>query len=226
MNGIFLVDKEQDWTSQDVVAKLRGVLHERKVGHAGTLDPMATGLLIVMVGRATKLSDRLMHQEKEYVATMHLGTITDTQDIWGNVLETREVSTSSDDVEKVLKSFSGELMQIPPMYSAIKIKGRKLYDIARKGGVVEREPRSIRVDSITILAVDGDDYTLDIHCSSGTYVRTLCHDIGERLGCGACMSALRRVGIGEYRIEDAHLISEITGDRYLIPMEPTIEDYQ
>ena len=218
LNGFLLVDKEQDWTSSDVVAKLRGVLGEKRIGHAGTLDPMATGLLILMVGKCTKASDYVMKHDKRYICTMRLGTVTDTQDIWGTVLSrSEEIKAGREDVAEAVKSFIGEIEQIPPMYSAIKIHGQKLYDIARRGGEVEREPRKITVHSIDILENGGTDYVLDIRCSSGTYVRTLCHDIGQKLGCGACMAALRRVEIGKLSVEDAHRISEITDGSFLLP---------
>ncbi len=216
MNGFLLVDKDQEWTSSDVVSKLRGILHEKRIGHAGTLDPMATGLLIVMVGKCTKASDYIMHKDKEYVAGIRLGVTTDTQDIWGNVLEEREVTVSRQNLEQAVKFFIGEIDQIPPMYSAIKIKGQKLYNIARKGGEVERSPRRIRVDSIDILSGEGNDYQLNIRCSSGTYVRTLCNDIGRALGCGACMSSLRRTAIGNVSVENAHRITEIIDESYII----------
>lgn len=216
INGFLLVDKDQEWTSSDVVSKLRGILHEKRIGHAGTLDPMATGLLIVMVGKCTKASDYIMHKDKEYVAGIRLGITTDTQDIWGNVLEEREVTATRQDLEQAIKAFIGEIDQIPPMYSAIKIKGQKLYNIARKGGEVERSPRRIRVESIDILSGEGNDYQLDIRCSSGTYVRTLCNDIGRALGCGACMSSLRRISIGNVSVENAHRISEIIDESYII----------
>lgn len=216
INGFLLVDKDQEWTSSDVVSKLRGILHEKRIGHAGTLDPMATGLLIVMVGKCTKASDYIMHKDKEYVAGIRLGITTDTQDIWGNVLEERKTDVSRQELEQVIKSYIGEIDQIPPMYSAIKIKGQKLYNIARKGGEVERSPRRIRVESIDVLSGEGNDYQLDIRCSSGTYVRTLCNDIGRDLGCGACMSSLRRIAIGDVSVENAHRISEITDESYII----------
>lgn len=219
MTGLLLVDKPQDWTSSDVVAKLRGVLHERRIGHAGTLDPLATGLLIVMVGSATKASEYVMAHDKSYTASIRLGTVTDTQDITGNVLSTQKADVSIEELKKAAESFTGDIAQIPPMYSAIKHKGRKLYEIARSGGEVERKPRNIHIDSIDVKesAEDGD-YVLDISCSSGTYIRTLCHDIGAELGCGACMSALRRTRIGNYSLENAHTIDEIS-EEYLIPVD-------
>ena len=222
MNGFLLIDKDPEWTSSDVVSKLRGVLREKRIGHAGTLDPMATGLLIVMVGKCTKASDYIMKHDKEYVCTLRLGTVTDTQDIWGREIapgyELRSPeSVTPGELEEVIKAFTGEQLQLPPMYSAIKIKGQKLYDIARKGGEVEREPRKITVHSIRLLEKKGNDCILKISCSSGTYIRTLCNDIGERLGCGGCMAELRRTKIGSVGVEEAHRISEIKDGEYLLP---------
>ena len=220
MNGFFLIDKEQEWTSSDVVCKLRGVLHEKKIGHAGTLDPMATGLLIVLVGKGTKSSDEIMGHDKEYVASLRLGIRTDTQDIWGKVISTNDSgSIGAEKLDEALAHFTGEIQQLPPMYSAVKVKGKKLYEIARRGGEVEREPRTVRVSSIERLGRDGEDWILRINCSSGTYIRTLCNDIGEYLGCGGCMTALRRTKIGNARVEDAHKIGEITDFTYIVPLE-------
>ena len=220
MNGFFLIDKEQEWTSSDVVCKLRGVLHEKKIGHAGTLDPMATGLLIVLVGKGTKSSDEIMGHDKEYVASLRLGLSTDTQDIWGKVISTNDSgSIGAEKLDEALAHFTGEIQQLPPMYSAVKVKGKKLYEIARRGGEVEREPRTIRVSSIERLGRDGEDWILRINCSSGTYIRTLCNDIGDYLGCGGCMTALRRTKIGNARVEDAHKIGEITDFTYIVPLE-------
>ena len=209
MTGILLVDKEQDWTSSDVVARLRGLLHERRIGHAGTLDPLATGLLIVMVGRAARASDYLMRHPKQYRAHFRPGIVTDTQDITGRVLSRKNVTLSERELEEVLAQFRGEQMQIPPMYSAIKVRGQKLYDIARRGGEVERAPRAVTIFSLSLAGRDGEDFILDVSCSAGTYIRTLCHDIGQVLGCGACMTQLRRIASGAYRVEDARLIGEI-----------------
>ena len=224
MDGYLLIDKEQDWTSSDVVCKLRGVLHEKRIGHAGTLDPMATGLVVVMIGKGCKSSAELMGHGKEYLCSLRPGTVTDTQDIWGTVLEKNEVCFTEEEFIKTLRSFTGDLEQIPPMYSAIKINGQKLYKIARKGGEVEREPRRIHIYSIDYLGRDGEDFLLDIKCSSGTYVRTLCHDIGAALGCGACMSALRRTRVGNASVEDAHKIGEVTEDMVL-PLGTPLTDF-
>ena len=224
MDGFLLIDKEQDWTSSDVVCKLRGVLHEKRIGHAGTLDPMATGLVIVMIGKGCKQSSVLMGHNKEYYCSLRLGTVTDTQDIWGNVLSCSEVEISEDDLICALEQFKGTLLQIPPMYSAIKINGQKLYNIARKGGEVERKPREIHVYAIDYLGHDGNDYKLRIECSSGTYVRTLCHDIGNALGCGGCMSALRRTKIGTASVDDAYKICEVT-ENLVLPIETEFFDF-
>lgn len=209
MNGIILIDKPQDWTSHDVVAKLRGILHERRIGHSGTLDPLATGLLVVFVGRATRAVEFAEADSKEYIAGLRLGLSTDTQDISGNVIA--ECSDLPDEgaVRRAVNSFIGDIEQIPPMYSAIKIGGKKLYELARKGQSVERAPRKITVSSIEIIGREGGDYLLKIACSKGTYVRTLCNDIGASLGCGACMSNLRRISAGAFSVESAHSIDEV-----------------
>ena len=178
MNGILLIDKEQDWTSNDVVAKLKGILHERRIGHSGTLDPMATGLLVVFIGRATRAVEFAEGHDKRYLASLRLGVTTDTQDTTGNVLKIGDASGVDEAaLRAVLDRFTGEQLQTPPMYSAIKVNGRRLYDIARSGGEVERAARPICVKSIEITGRDGDDWLLDISCSKGTYVRTLCNDI-------------------------------------------------
>ena len=209
MNGILLIDKEPDWTSNDVVAKLKGMLHQRRVGHSGTLDPMATGLLVVFVGRATRAVEFAEGHDKRYLASLRLGLVTDTQDISGTVLERRAVSVTRGELEAALETFKGEQGQLPPMYSAIKHKGRPLYEIARKGGEVERKPRKINVYDMRLLGEDRGDYLLDIRCSKGTYVRTLCHDLGHALGCGGCMSSLRRLEAGGFSVEKAHKLSEV-----------------
>ena len=209
MNGVILIDKERDWTSNDVVSKLKGILHERRIGHSGTLDPMATGLLVVFVGRATRAVEFAEGHDKSYRASLRLGLVTDTQDITGTVLETNDVSVSDSQLAELLESFKGEQMQLPPMYSAIKVKGKRLYDIARAGGEVERKLRPIVIRDISLKGRDGDDYILDVSCSKGTYVRTICHDIGARLGCGGCMSALRRTQAGGFSVAQAHKLSEV-----------------
>ncbi|HJB57221.1 MAG TPA: tRNA pseudouridine(55) synthase TruB [Candidatus Flavonifractor intestinipullorum] len=200
-NGILIIDKPQDWTSHDVVAKCRRVLHERRVGHAGTLDPMATGVLPVFVGRATRAVEFAAGSDKEYLAGLRLGVRTDTQDTTGTVLEERPVTADRAALEAVLEDFRGEILQVPPMYSALKVKGQKLYELARKGVEVERAPRPVTIHALEVVEqVSEREFRLRVACSKGTYVRTLCHDIGAKLGCGGAMYALRRVracGFGE-----------------------------
>ena len=209
MNGILLVDKEQGWTSSDVVVKLKGILHQRRVGHAGTLDPMATGLLVVFAGRATRAVEFAERDEKRYLASLRLGLRTDTQDIWGTALERRPVEINREELEAALARFRGEQEQLPPMYSAIKVGGKKLCDVARRGGEVERKLRRITIRELRLLGQDGEDWLLDVRCSKGTYIRTLCHDVGAALGCGGCMSALRRVEAGGFSVDDALKIAEL-----------------
>ena len=203
------MDKPEGWTSQDVVSKLRGVLHEKRVGHGGTLDPMATGVLPVFVGRATRAVEFFEHAEKAYETTLLLGTTTDTQDTTGTVLETRPVTADEAAVRALLPRFTGVQQQLPPMYSAVKIGGKKLYELAREGKEIERKPREITVFSAELLHFENNSARLRIHCSKGTYIRTLCHDIGQALGCGGCMAALRRVQAGAYRLADAVTLDEI-----------------
>jgi tRNA pseudouridine55 synthase len=203
MNGIVIVDKPQGWTSQDVTARLRRVFNTRRIGHGGTLDPMATGVLPVFVGRATRGVEFFEHAEKTYEAVLQLGITTDTEDTSGTVLTQQEVCISEADFLGILPQFRGEIMQIPPMYSALKINGQKLVDLARKGRTVERQPRPITIHELELLEFSGDTARLRVRCSKGTYIRTLCKDIGEALGCGGCMAALRRVTAGEYTIEES-----------------------
>ena len=210
INGILLLDKQEGWTSQDCVAKLRGLLGEKRVGHAGTLDPMATGLLVILIGRATRASAWAEAETKEYVATFRAGTVTDTQDTTGRILRRTDDLPNREQVLSVLPLFTGRIEQIPPMYSAVKIRGKKLYEIARRGGEVDRSPRPVMIHSINYLGSDGTDHFLRITCSKGTYIRTLCHDIGEALGCGGCMAALRRIASGSFRVEDARTIGMIS----------------
>ena len=192
-NGIIVIDKPQGWTSMDVCAKLRGMYQEKRVGHAGTLDPMATGVLPVFIGRATRAVEFASEGEKEYVAGLKLGVITNTQDTSGEILETRPVAVTPEQLEQALARFRGDIEQIPPMYSAIKINGKKLYELARKGKEVERKPRPVTIHALTVESQTApDEYTIRVRCSKGTYVRTLCHDIGQALGCGGTMSSLRR----------------------------------
>ncbi len=203
MNGIVIVDKPQGWTSQDVTARLRRVFNTRRIGHGGTLDPMATGVLPVFVGRATRGVEFFEHAEKVYETVLKPGTTTDTEDITGTVLTQKEVALTEEDVLAVLPKFRGEILQIPPMYSALKVDGKKLYELARAGKEVERKARPITIHELTFLSMDADGIHLRVHCSKGTYIRTLCKDIGEALGCGGCMAALRRVQAGEYTENEA-----------------------
>ena len=191
-DGIICIDKPADHTSFDVIARVRGILHIRKIGHAGTLDPMTTGVLPVFIGRATKACDILPVQDKRYTAEMRLGTVTDTQDITGQVLEQHPVTVTREEFARAIRSFQGEQMQLPPMYSAVQVGGRRLYDIAREGGTVERTPRKVHFYSIDILELTDTTARLDVHCSKGSYIRTLCHDIGRKLGCGGVLTSLRR----------------------------------
>ena len=228
-NGILIIDKPAGWTSHDVVAKLRGLLRERRIGHAGTLDPMATGVLPVFVGRATRAVEFAAEREKEYLAGLRLGVVTDTQDTTGTVLETHPVCADRPQVEAVLARFRGEITQIPPMYSAIKVNGQKLCDLARKGRQVERQPRPVTIHELTLLSREGDTLRLRVRCSKGTYIRTLCADIGEALGCGGCMQALRRTQAGEYTIAEAvplqQLLEAAEPETYLRDVDTMFRGY-
>ena len=219
MNGIVIIDKPQDWTSQDVTARLRRVFNTRRIGHGGTLDPMATGVLPVFVGRATRGVEFFEHAEKTYETVLLLGRTTTTEDVWGETIEERSVAVTREQVEKTLESFRGDILQVPPMYSALKINGQKLVDLARKGREVERQPRPITIHELTLLDMGEATLRLRVRCSKGTYIRTLCKDIGEALGCGGCMAELRRVSAGEYTIEEAvpllQLLEEQEPEKYL-----------
>ena len=209
MNGIIIIDKPQEWTSNDVVSRLRRVFNTRRIGHGGTLDPMATGVLPVFVGRATRGVEFFEHAEKVYEATVRFGLTTDTEDITGKTLTETEVSLTREDLEAVLPRFRGDIMQVPPMYSAIKVNGQKLYDLARKGREVERQPRPITIHELQLLEFGGNEARLRVRCSKGTYIRTLCKDLGSALGCGGCMAALRRVQAGEYTLEGSVPLYEL-----------------
>ena len=230
MNGIVIVDKPQDWTSQDVVSKLRGVFQTRRIGHGGTLDPMATGVLPVFVGRATRGVEFFEHAEKTYEAVLQLGITTDTEDTTGTVLEEKPVSVTEDQFLAALEAFRGEIQQIPPMYSALKVNGQKLYDLARKGKEVERKPRTITIHQLDCLEFTGTTAKIRVKCSKGTYIRTLCKDIGEALGCGGCMAGLRRVAAGAYPIEEAvplaDLIAAEDPGKYLRPVDSMFTQHQ
>ena len=219
MNGIVIIDKPQDWTSQDVTARLRRVFNTRRIGHGGTLDPMATGVLPVFVGRATRGVEFFEHAEKTYETVLRLGLTTTTEDIWGETIREKPVTVTREQAEKALEAFRGEIMQVPPMYSALKVNGQKLCDLARKGREVERQPRPITILELTLLDMGENTLRLRVRCSKGTYIRTLCKDIGEALGCGGCMQALRRVTAGEYTIDEAvpllKLLEEQEPEKYL-----------
>ena len=229
MNGIVIVDKPQEWTSQDVTARLRRVFQTRRIGHGGTLDPMATGVLPVFVGRGTRGVEFFEHAEKTYETVLQLGIATDTEDITGTVLERKDVHISETEFMEILSQFRGKIMQVPPMYSALKVNGQKLCDLARKGKTVERQPREIEIFELTCLEFNGDTARLRVNCSKGTYIRTLCKDIGEALGCGGCMAALRRVQAGEYTIEEAVplqvLLEAENPEEFLRPVDIMFRNY-
>lgn len=213
MDGIINVYKERGFTSFDVVAKLRGILRERRIGHTGTLDPDAEGVLPVCVGSATKACELLLDKEKEYEAVLLFGVETDTQDITGRVLRREPVTASAEEAESALLSFLGTYEQIPPMYSALKVNGRKLYELAREGKTVERQPRPVTIYSLKILetAFSGEEKTIRflVTCSKGTYIRALCEDIGRKLGCGGCMKSLRRTRVSSFREEESLTLAQI-----------------
>ena len=229
MNGIVIVDKPQGWTSQDVTARLRRVFNTRRIGHGGTLDPMATGVLPVFVGRATRGVEFFEHAEKTYETVLRPGITTDTEDITGTVLTERDAFVTGEMLEAVLPRFRGEILQVPPMYSALKVNGQKLYDLARKGKEVERQPRPITIHELTLLGMDAEGIRLRVRCSKGTYIRTLCKDIGEALGCGGCMAALRRVQAGEYTSAEAvplqTLLETEDPEQFLRPVDSMFRNY-
>ena len=227
-NGIIIIDKPAGWTSMDVCAKLRGILREKRVGHGGTLDPMATGVLPVFVGQATRAVEFAENSRKEYVAGLRLGQVTNTQDTSGETLETHPVTASRADVEIALGRFLGEIQQIPPMYSAIKINGQKLYDLARKGKEVERKPRSITIYELELLEqVSETDYLLRCVCSKGTYIRTLCHDIGQALGCGGTLYSLRRTMAAGFTLDQAVTLEDVQaqGETLLRPTDSLFAEH-
>ena len=229
MNGIVIVDKPEGWTSQDVTARLRRVFGTRRIGHGGTLDPMATGVLPVFVGRATRGVEFFEHAEKTYEATLRLGVSTDTEDITGTVLARQNVDVSREEFLGILPRFRGKIMQIPPMYSALKVNGQKLCDLARKGQAVERKPREIEILELECLEFAGETARLRVRCSKGTYIRTLCKDIGQALGCGGCMETLRRTQAGAYSIDEAvplqTLLDTTEPERYLRPVDTMFDRY-
>ena len=211
MNGIIIIDKPAGWTSHDVIAKLRGALKQKRIGHGGTLDPMATGVLPIFIGRATRAAEFCENADKEYIAGLRLGIVTDTQDITGKVISENEVSITENDLKAILPRFTGALKQIPPMYSAIKKDGKKLYELARQGKEVPREARDIYISALESQGDGGFDssYSLRIACSKGTYIRTLCHDIGSELGCGGTLSELRRTRAGVFTIDMSQTLDDV-----------------
>ncbi|HHU04883.1 MAG TPA: tRNA pseudouridine(55) synthase TruB [Clostridiales bacterium] len=209
MTGIIIMDKPRGWTSHDVVARLRGLLREKKIGHSGTLDPMATGVLPVFVGRATRAIEFVDNADKEYLAHLRLGIATDTQDITGTVLYECKQNVSESELREVLERFTGPISQLPPMYSAVKVGGKKLYELARKGIEIERRPRDIVIHKLELVGRKGEDFILRIACAKGTYVRTLCSDIGEALGCGGTLTGLRRTRAGGFTEAEAHTIEAV-----------------
>lgn len=234
IDGILNVHKEQGFTSHDVVAKLRGILKQKKIGHTGTLDPDATGVLPVCLGRATKVCEYLTDRSKMYTARVRLGVVTDTQDLTGQVLEEHAVRVTREELEKAVSAFTGEIWQTPPMYSAVKVNGKRLYELARQGVEVERKKRRITVYSCAVSDFTEEDqtFTMEVHCSKGTYIRTLCHDIGERLGCGAAMASLVRTQSGMFSLEGALTLAQIeqkvqegTLEEAILPIDAIFEEY-
>lgn len=226
-NGIIIIDKPAGWTSMDVCAKLRGILKTKKIGHAGTLDPMATGVLPVFVGQATRAVSFAEGGEKEYVAGLRLGLTTNTQDTEGEALTQSPVTVGREELEAVLPRFTGEISQIPPMFSAIKINGQKLYDLARQGKEVERKARAVTIFALEVVEqVSETDYILRIRCSKGTYVRTLCHDIGQALGCGGCMFSLRRTMAAGFTLDESVTLEQMQegGEALLRPTDSLFRD--
>ena len=226
MTGILNLDKPAGWTSHDAVAKLRRFLGERRIGHGGTLDPMATGVLPVFVGRATRAVEFLEAADKEYEAGLRLGIVTDTQDTTGRILEEKPVRVSEEEIRAAILALKGERDQLPPMYSAVKVGGKALYAYARAGKDVERRPRHIAVYSAEPLGWAGEEYRFRIVCSKGTYIRTLCHDLGEALGCGGAMSSLRRLRAGPFRLEEAFALDTVLerGEACLLPLDSLFRD--
>ncbi len=231
-SGIINVYKEKGFTSFDVVAKLRGILRTKKIGHTGTLDPDAEGVLPVCIGRATKVCDILTDKDKVYEAVMLLGVETDTQDTSGEVLKKLSVEATEEEVKEAVLSFVGEYAQIPPMYSALKVNGKKLYELAREGKTVERKARNVQIFSIDIIEIDLPRVRMSVHCSKGTYIRTLCHDIGQKLGCGGCMEKLLRTKVGVFELQDTLKLAEIDDlakagsvEEKIISVDELFEDY-
>lgn len=207
--GVLIINKPEGPTSHDIVNKIRRLYSTKKVGHTGTLDPMATGVLVILIGRAAKACEYSLSDKKRYTATLRLGIETDTEDTTGSILKAYDVSATEADIKRVLSAFKGKIKQIPPMYSALKVGGKKLCDIAREGGTVEREAREIEIFDISASHICENDYHLEVECSAGTYIRTLCADIGKALGCGGAMASLERSAACGFSITDAHTVEEI-----------------
>ncbi len=231
-DGVLNVYKEKGYTSHDVVAKLRGILRQKKIGHTGTLDPDAEGVLPVCLGKGTRLCDMLTDNSKAYRAVLLLGLETDTQDISGQVVAERPPETREEKVREAVMGFEGEYAQIPPMYSALKVNGKKLYELARAGKTVERQPRQVTIHEIVIESVELPRVAMTVRCSKGTYIRTLCHDIGRKLGCGGCMESLLRVQAGRFLLEDSLKLEEIERlagqgalEERIVPVEAMFQDY-
>jgi tRNA pseudouridine 55 synthase len=232
LEGVLLVDKPTDHTSHDVIARLRGILRMRRIGHAGTLDPMATGVLVVLLGKATKASQYLMSLDKEYAGTIRLGSVTNTQDAEGEVLETRPVPPLTEaEVKAAMQTFTGDQYQLPPMFSAIKIDGVPLYKQARKGQEVEREPRFIRISSFEMTRFASPDIDFVLRCSKGTYVRTVAHDLGQKIGCGAHLAALRRTASGKFTVAQCLTLEQIQAmslpelEKHLVPVRDAVPSF-
>ena len=224
-NGVINIYKPAGITSHGVVSRVRRILGMKKVGHTGTLDPDADGVLPICVGKGTKLSEMLMNKDKTYVAVVKLGVATDTQDSSGNILEIREVTADKEAILDVIMGFVGQIEQVPPMYSAIKIGGRKLYELARQGLEVERKARNVTIYSIDVNNISNDSVTITVDCSKGTYIRTLCHDIGEKLGCGAHMEKLTRTRAGKFDIKDSVTLEELSGN-HIINIDEFFDEYE
>lgn len=227
MNGFINVYKEKGQTSHDVVNKIRKIFGTKKVGHTGTLDPNATGVLPIAVNNATKVIEYMEHDDKTYIAELTLGITTDTEDIWGNILEEKTVNVGKEEIESVIKSFVGKQKQVPPMYSALKVNGKKLYELAREGKTIDRVARDIEIFCIKDIMINENKASFEVHCSKGTYIRTLCKDIGEKLGCGATMSALERVQSGSFTIDTTVTLEELSenGEKYLLDLEIPLKKF-
>ena len=231
MDGIVIINKEKEYTSHDVVAKVKKILNEKKVGHTGTLDPNATGVLPILLGKGTKLSKYLINHNKIYEATLKLGEKTDTADIEGKITEEKDVkkeNLSQENVTKVLKEFIGKSKQVPPMYSAIKVNGKKLYEYARKGQTIEIKPREIEIYGIELLNINNNENSFKVHCSKGTYIRTLCENIAEKLETVGYMKELKRIEVGEFNIKNAITLKELESkkEKAIISIEEFLKDKQ